>query len=224
MVRKLMNNSFLFSLGFLFSFLSFSFFAYGVGFHPASDIISGVFQGNFTFDGNVSLNGSDNGIHFTDGTVQTTAYTGVGIPSGFVGFFNLSSCPSGWDEATDANGRVIVGISSSKTLEATVGSALADSGTRTITDVPSHYHSVDPPSTSSSTDGSHSHSYAYPAVTNRDDGGSGGGWAGSSGASTGAAGSHSHTVDIGSFNSGTTGVASVDVTMPYIQYLVCIKS
>ena len=41
--------------------------------------------------------------------------------------------------------------------------------------------------------------------------------------SSAASATHTHTVDIASFNSGSYGPASVDVTMPYIQYLACIK-
>jgi len=45
-----------------------------------------------------------------------------------------------------------------------------------------------------------------------------------SGTSAGRSATHTHNTDITSFTSGATGDASVDVTMPYIQYLVCQKT
>jgi hypothetical protein len=45
-----------------------------------------------------------------------------------------------------------------------------------------------------------------------------------SGTTSGKSATHTHNTDITSFTSGATGDASVDVTMPYIQYLVCQKT
>jgi len=36
-------------------------------------------------------------------------------------------------------------------------------------------------------------------------------------------GAHTHTVETGAFDSGSTGSAAVDVTMPYLQLLACQK-
>jgi hypothetical protein len=36
-------------------------------------------------------------------------------------------------------------------------------------------------------------------------------------------GAHTHDVDLSSMTIGTTGEASVDVSMPYIQLLLCRK-
>jgi len=149
---------------------------------------------------------------------------GVEILSGMISAFT-GSCPTGWTEYTAAQGRTIVGTPSGGTGEGTQGTALANLGTRTITDVPSHLHSVDPPSTSTNTTGAHTHGARISKVA------AGGSFADAfkhdasyiSGF-IGSAGSHSHTVDIAAFNSVSTGVASVDVTMPYIQLTYCKKN
>ena len=140
----------------------------------------------------------------------------VGETSGQISAF-ATTCPSGWTEYTAARGRTVVGTPASGTIAGTVGTALTNLGTRTITDVPAHTHSVDPPNTSTS--------------TNQINASFGGG--GSQGAidadanisfTKGLAGSsHAHSVDIAAFNSDSTGVASVDVTMPYIQLTYCQK-
>ncbi len=146
------------------------------------------------------------------------------VPSGAVMFFNLGACPSGWTEYTLARGRVIVGTPLDGTNASTTGTALTNLGTRTITDVPSHLHAVDPPATLSDTTGAHTHNTSVPSqyaagtlmVSN-----------GVKGAdvnrTSNSIGNHAHTVDITAFNSGSTGMASVDVTMPYIQLRACSK-
>lgn len=149
-----------------------------------------------------------------------------GVPSGAVMFFNLDACPSGWTEYTAARGRVVVGTPLSGTNASTTGTALTNLGARTITDVPSHLHAVDPPSTNSSSAGSHVHDmtrrtssyYNTPegSAQYKEPWGYGNDY-------TEAAGAHTHTTDITSFNSASTGSASVDVTMPYIQLRACSK-
>lgn len=64
---------------------------------------------------------------------------GAGVPSGFVGFFNLGSCPSGWSEVTGAKGRYLVGGGSTG---ATVGTALSNQENRAVGQ---HSHSVSDP-------------------------------------------------------------------------------
>ena len=64
---------------------------------------------------------------------------GTGVPSGFVGFFNLGSCPSGWSEVTSAKGRYLVGGGSTG---ATVGTALSNQENRAVGQ---HSHSVSDP-------------------------------------------------------------------------------
>ncbi|XOB41868.1 MAG: MopE-related protein [Candidatus Nealsonbacteria bacterium] len=151
---------------------------------------------------------------------------GVEILSGMISAFT-GACPTGWTEYTAARGRTIVGTPSGGTNEGTVGTALTNLGTRTITDVSSHYHSVNPPNTSTNTTGAHTHTYQAVAVTSVT-----GKYAGDYGThiatlptyNTGSAGNHSHTVNIAPFNSASSGVASVDVTMPYIQLTYCKKN
>ncbi len=133
------------------------------------------------------------------------------------------SCPTGWSEYTAARGRAVVGTPSAGTNAGTVGTALTNLGSTTITDVPSHLHTVDPPATVSDSQGTHTHtiptgtgagSNAFVTPTRGV----------SSSLDTGSDGAHTHTTDIASFNSGSTGLASVDVTMPYIQLTYCQKA
>jgi len=78
------------------------------------------------------------------------------VPQGAVMTFNLASCPSGWTEVTDAQGRAIVGLPSGGTVAGTVGSPLANLENRT------HTHEVNPASTSTTSNGSHEHGYDTP--------------------------------------------------------------
>lgn len=132
------------------------------------------------------------------------------------------SCPTGWSEYTAARGRTVVGTPSGGTNAGTVGTALSNLGSTTITDVPSHLHTVDPPSTNTNTTGAHTHTYTLLGESGFATGYDGSG--NTSNANTSSNGDHSHTVDFAQFNSGSTGVASVDVTMPYIQLTYCQKA
>ena len=91
------------------------------------------------------------------------------VPQGAVMTFNLASCPSGWTEVTDAQGRAIVGLPSGGTLSGEVGSGLSDLEDRTHTHIVdpnttitsisgAHTHIVDPPDTVSESGGNHAHS------------------------------------------------------------------
>ena len=80
-----------------------------------------------------------------------------GTPSGAVMAFDLASCPSGWSEYAPAYGRVVRGIDKS-------GSSIDPDGERLPGDVQddelkSHLHSVNPPSTSTNSTGSHHHDF-----------------------------------------------------------------
>jgi hypothetical protein len=68
-------------------------------------------------------------------TTPTTETSGIIV-------FAAGDCPSGWTEYTAAQGRVIVGVPAGGTIAGTVGSALADLGTRTISTVATHLHGV----------------------------------------------------------------------------------
>lgn len=57
--------------------------------------------------------------------VAETVESGA-VPSGAVMFFNLSVCPAGWTELTQARGRYLVGLPSGGTLGGTAGTALSN--------------------------------------------------------------------------------------------------
>jgi hypothetical protein len=145
------------------------------------------------------------------------AWTAPGIPSGAIVFFNGTACPTGYTIVSGARGRTIVGLPSGGTLAGTGGSALTNLATRTITEVAAHTHGTGTLALAS--DGAHTHTFAYgnlatAGFTGRvvnDTPGTG---------TTGAAGTHTHTT---TGTSASSGSASVDVTTPYIQYLICSK-
>lgn len=53
-------------------------------------------------------------------------------PVGTIAFFDLSDCPSGWSEVTNARGRYIVGNPAGGNIGSTVGSALSNQENRPI--------------------------------------------------------------------------------------------
>jgi hypothetical protein len=61
------------------------------------------------------------------------------FPPGAVMFFNRESCPDGWTELTDSQGRVVVGLPGGGALGATVGTALSDKEDRPVGQ---HTHTV----------------------------------------------------------------------------------
>ncbi|MBM4251771.1 MAG: hypothetical protein FJ146_07350 [Deltaproteobacteria bacterium] len=69
-----------------------------------------------------------------------------------------------------------------------------------------HQHWLDIAAFNSSSAGAHGHTFDIASF------------------STGSSGTHNHTIAIPSFTSGSTGTATVDVTMPYVQLLVCQKN
>jgi len=92
---------------------------------------------NAAATGKMYYDGDNNAYYYCDGTSWTTMGETAGLIAAFSG-----SCPSGWTEYTAARGRTIVGTPSGGTDEGTVGTALTDLGTRTITDVPAHTHDI----------------------------------------------------------------------------------
>ncbi|MCZ8323112.1 MAG: hypothetical protein O9296_16260 [Novosphingobium sp.] len=153
------------------------------------------------------------------------------VPTGAVMAFDLTACPSGWSEYTAARGRFLRGIDN--------GAGNDPAGTRAPGDIQadalgSHLHSVDPPNTATTTNGSHVHGL---------NDGSGGGVTGFGTSYVGnaagftvqawmgwyhtyiamaAAGDHSHTVDIGAFNSANTG--STETRPKNVAVLFCRKN
>jgi hypothetical protein len=57
-------------------------------------------------------------------------------------------CPAGWSEVTVLRGRAVVGLPASGAVNATVGTALPNQGTRSVTlsvaNLPAPTHDVDP--------------------------------------------------------------------------------
>ncbi|WNM59189.1 hypothetical protein [Candidatus Nitrospira allomarina] len=58
-----------------------------------------------------------------------------GTPSGMVAFFTTTSCPPGWNVATNVQGRAVVAVQNSSDLGVTVGTPLQDKT------APGHIHS-----------------------------------------------------------------------------------
>ena len=145
------------------------------------------------------------------GEVLTSDATGLAtwemtssIPSGAVMFFDLSSCPSGWTELVNAQGRYLVGLPGGGTLNGEVGQVLTNLENRAVGQ---HGHNI--------TDPAHSHTYS-------------GIWGGSSMPynQTGGAGYASQTQTAGAGTGITvqnTG-AVPGTNAPYIQLRVCKKS
>jgi len=92
------------------------------------------------------------------------ATNAVGVPSGSVAYFNASACPSGWSELTSGRGRVLVGMQAGGTLAGTVGTGLSNLATRDITSVPAHNHTISAPVTTTSNGGAHTHSVDPPST------------------------------------------------------------
>jgi hypothetical protein len=133
-------------------------------------------------------------------------------------FFDAAACPAGWSELVEARGRAIVSLPGGGTLRGTRGTPLADRENR------AHSHSVNPPSASTSSNGSHSHSTGEPTKK----GGVGlttGGFIITYGEddhlhNVNSGGSHNHSVNLPSTASTS---ASTGEVMPYIQLLACKK-
>lgn len=178
--------------------------------------------GNLIVEGKVKIAGGSPGA----GKVLTSDANGeatwqaaaAGLPSGMIAAF-ASACPTGWTEYTAARGRYLVGVPSGGTLSATVGTALTNAENRAVGQ---HLHSIDPPNTATTTDGSHTHTISttdFGGTSNNKNWGNG---ANDGTVTTNANGSHSHTMDIGAFNSANSG-SVVGTNAPYIQVRWCTK-
>ena len=157
--------------------------------------------------GQVKITGGTPGA----GEVLTSDATGLAtweapssVPSGFVGFFDLASCPSGWTDLVNAQGRYLVGLPGGGTLNGEVGQVLTNLENRAVGQ---HGHNI--------TDPAHSHTYS-------------GIWGGSSMPynQQGGAGYAANTNTAGAgtgINVQNTG-AVPGTNAPYIQLRVCKKS
>ncbi len=126
----------------------------------------------------------------------------AGVPAGFVGFFNLSSCPTGWSELTAAKGRYLVGLPSGGTLAGTKGTALSNLEDRPVGQ---HNHTVNDPGHSHTVPGMNGLNSGYVFTTSPSYWG------------TSATGSAVTSITIN--NSGTVPGTNA----PYLQLLVCQK-
>ena len=162
-------------------------------------------------------------MRYISGTMQVCdgnewGNIGIGIPGGTIAAFEAATCPSGWSEYTPARGRFLRGLDNGAGNDPdwprVAGSAQGD-------EIRAHLHSVDPPSTNTGTDGAHSHSYWRPSGAGENWAEIGTGRKRDTGASTGSAGNHNHTVNIPQFNSGNTGGAETrpkNVAVIFCQY------
>ena len=164
------------------------------------------------------------------------------VPAGMVAFFASETCPPGWSEETDASGRVLVGLQSSGSLGAMVGTAFSDQENR------SHDHNLNLSAGTTGTGGVHSHTGLVSIAPGHDHGGDTLGpnedyqlvdcddsfQCGAASTTHGhsiefqAAHGHliqedsGHTHSIGG-SSSTSSAAYTSNVMPYLQLLACTK-
>lgn len=150
---------------------------------------------------------------FPVGSIYTNATDNTN-PATLLGFGTWSSF---------GQGRVLVSVNTGDT---DFGAPGATGGSKTVTlteaQMPNHSHTVNPPSTTTSSNGSHDHSMSNIV----DNGGNNNGNAFAYQPSadlriltkdTGSAGSHTHTVNIAQFNSGSKGSSQSHTNLqPYI--------
>lgn len=160
-----------------------------------------------------------------DGTAYTTSaypalYAVIGTTYGTgIGFL-----------VPNLKGKIPVGLDATQTQFDARGETGGEK-THTITtaEVPAHTHSVDPPSTTTSSNGDHSHSFSdtfnsSEASDDANDRTVGSDSKTSETDYTSTTGAHTHTLDVASFTSGTTGSGSaMNVLQPYIVLYYIIK-
>jgi hypothetical protein len=188
----------------------------------------------YTAGDGLSVDGTQFSLDFGGTGVATTAarsdhnhdavYAPIDlVPSGAVMFFNLETCPSGWHELQEAQGRYLVGLTDGGTLSATVGTALSDSEDRPVG---LHTHGINDPGHSHSIyDPGHTHGMGEVAVSGSAHGDLNGApnWLSLYTRST-----YRSTTGI-SINSSTSRVTVQDAgtvsgtNAPYLQLLVCEK-
>lgn len=166
--------------------------------------------------GNTSVGSSGGNIQIClNGSCITGWPSAQGIPSGFVGYFNLTSCPSGWSALASADGRYIVGKSSNTNIGTTVGTQLSNLESRPTGQ---HTISVDPPNTAVNISISGGGNTSITSGGGHEDTSYGGPYRVDPTGGPSASGS----VDIPPFNVTAGSVPGTNA--PYIQLLVCQKN
>jgi hypothetical protein len=116
-----------------------------------------------------------------------------------------------------ASGRVLTGFDVSdadfNALDKTGGEKAHQ---QTLAELVPHLHKVNPPATTTSSDGSHTHTVAHHTDSNLTGSTIGGASANNTSSTTSAAGVHTHSVDIPEFDSGSSGGgAAMNILQPY---------
>jgi hypothetical protein len=163
---------------------------------------------------------------------------GDSTPTGTIAYFDLTTCPEGWTEATNAKGRYIVGTQNSANKNLTVGQSLADGENRAVGQ---HAHGVyDPGHAHGVWDGGHAHGvwdpghvhggvrFALDPWAGGDCNCGHGGWGYTSASGTGIGiygsganiGIYGAGTGIGIYNAGSVGGTNA----PYVEFLVCRKN
>lgn len=181
------------------------------------------------FSGEVRMYGSDvapSGWLLCDGA----SYLRLEYPDLFAVIgVSFGSADGSHFNVPNINGRVVVGKDSSDATFQNIGNS-GGSKTHTLTtaEIPSHYHSVDPPNTISgghTADHSHWYHLGDPNKASSTDN-TGTAFGNAWGQNTaGASNSHQHWLDIGIFNSGNTGSGGAHNNLqPYLVLNYIIKT
>ena len=79
-----------------------------------------------------TIQSTSGGVKFPDGTTQTSASTGAGVPSGLIAAFATTTCPTGWTVYAPAVGRFLRGIDTASNTSDTQNRAPGSTETDTM--------------------------------------------------------------------------------------------